>query len=311
MSFGGNYGGGGGGYEQQGYEQQGYEQESYEQSSYQQDDYNQADYEQHDQAGGYGQEQYQHDPSAYAAGPEGQHDPYAAGAEGYGEEQHHDMGEHERGLHAGGPNGLDRGRDEEERRKGGEGREREEGRRGEREEGRKGERGEEGRDRDDNKDEPFSGKDDLHDGSCEQWHEIGDLVADKCRANDREDIFAVTMFSLEHTCKTNHREEAEFTKTARRFRMLGEAAEAGGDQSAKSCGKGKGQGGRDMEDKERDGVLVMEVYVHVSECVRKHEEREKDVLEMLLEDAERDAVRYWGVDPKGESSFERDSGMVC
>jgi hypothetical protein len=106
------------------------------------------------------------------------------------------------------------------------------------------------------------------------------------------------MFALEYCCG-QHR-EPEFTKTARRFRMLGEAAEAGGDESAKRVGRGKGRDGGDLEDGARDEHLKTTVYADVARAVAEEERKERDLLELLLEDAERDAVRYWDVDPHGE-----------
>lgn len=267
----GGYGGGGGYDQSQGYEQHGgYEQ----QSGYEQ----QGGY---DQQGGYGggNDQYgnEHHQDGYGDNQQGG---------GYGNEPHHQGGmeTHQGGFgneephHGGSVHGSGFGGDEREKR-GGEGRDRDE-RGGERgEDHRNGERGgpegrEGGRGGEDENSE-------LHEGSSEQWEEIAEIVVRRTRAKDPEDVFSVTMIVLS---KCSVRDE----KVSRRFRMLSEAAEAGGDESCKRLARTK---------EEAEQMLEREVVPEVKQFIEKDEE--KRLLEMLLEDAERDAVRYWKVDPKG------------
>jgi len=244
---------GGGGYEQQGYDDQsyqehsGYEQGYDQQGNYQQEGYDDQSYQQnegYEDQGGYDQQ------GGY--GNEEHH----GGQEGYGDEQH---GSHQ-GFGDEHGRGEAGGHDED-----GEGREGEKGGRGGERNGEK--RGGEG------------GRDSLHDGSCEEWEEISEKVVKITRARSKEEIFSVTMRALSSCCEKQQKSDC-----AKRFKMLAEAGEAGGDESYKKLERGG---------KKKEDVLEKEVVVEIHGFVSG---KDDELLERLVEDAERDAVRYWGVD---------------
>ena len=276
MAYQGGYGGG---YDQSGYEQQ----SNYEQSGYD-DQYDQGPQGGYDQQQGYeGQSGYEErsgydDPGNYGA-PEH----HGGGLESYGNEPGR-----------GGEGGYDDRRGDEEgyddqggRRPGG----RDDGQGGWGE----GEKGGRDDDRDGDGRRGQGGQDSLHDGSCEEWEKLS-AVAKQCvrkvsggqgRKEDEEEVFSITMRSLSSVGAKEQNEQCR-----KRFEMLAQAGEAGMDQGYQKLERG----GRQKEE-----VLETEVTVKVHEIVRNGHPQ---CLQMLLEDAERDAVRYWRVDESGQYPHE-------